>query len=172
MQIDIQKSALDNVIDLINITNGTSLTDAIVEIGTPSEWVDPEGLNTRNTELSVSAKAGSGYTGSVPVRFTRLDLTGFPSAGTLEYTLTGTDTVGDILSAVATQLGVLEEAVELDITEVPVVAEGATVTINILATVGSLLYVGQAPVTVFPNTTDLNDEVTQSDLDGFDEPVA
>lgn len=172
MQIDIQKSAMDNVIDLINVTNGTNLTDAIIEIGAPVEWTDPEGQNTRNTELTVTAKPGSGYTGSVPVRFTRLDLANFPAAGTLEYTLTGTDTVGDILSAVATQLGVLEEAVELDIVEVPTVDEGETVTINILATVGSLLYVGQAPVTVFPNTTDLNNEVTQSDLNGFDEPAA
>lgn len=172
MQIDIEKSALDNVIDLINATNGTSLTDAVIEIGAPAVWTDPEGLNTRNTELTVTAKAGSGYTGSVPVRFTRLDLAGFPGAGELEYALTGEDTVGDILSAIATQLGVLEEAVELDVEEVPTVEEGETTTITIRATGESLLYVGEASITVFPHTTDLNEEITESDLDGFDNPEA
>jgi len=176
MQINLEKGAAKNVIDLINATNGSALTSAEIALGQPAEWTDPEGINTRNTSLTISAVPDSGYTGTVEVRYHRLDLASLASGKTLSYTKSDTSTLQTLLESVATQLGVVEEAVKLDVDAMPVVPEGnESVTINIVSRTDSLLYVGMAPVTVYPMPPvdiNVNDEITTQDLDGFDEPVA
>lgn len=172
MQIDLLESAAANVVALINDTNTTALTEAELTLGTPTTFATPAENGDRNTGLTVTSKAGSGYTGAVDVRYNRLDISTYTAATEgLEYQLAEGDTLGDILSTVATALGVVEEAVELDIVEVPTVADGESVTINIAATTDSLLYVGQAAVTVFPSTTPLSSEIVTGDLNGFDQPA-
>lgn len=170
MLIDVAKTGIENVVDLVNTTNSTAFIDSDIEIGTPQAWEDTEGGNTRNTQLTLTAKEGSGYSGTVDVRYHRVDLVDLPGAVELSYTLTGGDTVEGILGAVANDLGVVVDDVELNIIEVPTVADGSTTTIEVSAVSDSLLYIGMASVTVFPNTTDLDEEVGVTDLNGFDTP--
>lgn len=171
MLIDIVNNGVTNVIDLINDTNTTALTEADISLGAPTVFDDPEGTNDRNTELVVSGKSSGGFTGDVTVRYSRLELSTLPKATGLQYTLTGAESIDDILTAVATKLAVAKSAVKLDVAEVPTVAAGETGTINIQATDNSLLYIGAAAVTVNPGETPIDSEVTTQDLGGFDEPV-
>lgn len=153
MLIDTSKKGAANLIDLINETNSTVLTDDDIALGVPAVFDDPEGTNDRNTEVVVSGKASSGFTGDVTVRYTRLDLANLPKAGGLQYTLTGSESVADMVTAIATKLDVAESAVELDVAEVPTVETGSTGTVNIKAIDDSLLYIGSTAVTVNPNET-------------------
>ena len=126
MQINLEKGAAKNVIDLINATNGSALTSAEIALGQPAEWTDPEGINTRNTSLTISAVPDSGYTGTVEVRYHRLDLASLASGKTLSYTKSDTSTLQTLLESVATQLGVVEEAVKLDVDAMPPAPANAT----------------------------------------------
>lgn len=70
---DLTKLPKQVMIDLINTDNGSSLTDTLLDFGLPTAATGQS--PARNTELTVSAKAGSGYTGSVVVTYNRLGLT-------------------------------------------------------------------------------------------------
>lgn len=168
MFINTSKGGLGNIVDLVNLTNGTAFTESDVSLGPASTYTDPEGVNTRNTQIDVQAAGASPYTGSVTVRYNRVDLSTQTAATGLEYTLTGSETLADMLTVIAAQLGVVEEGLELDVPEVPTVAAGETVTINIVASTNSVLYVGQTPVTVNPSM-EMESQVTTSNLDGFGE---
>lgn len=70
---DLTKIPKQVMIDLINTDNGSALTDALLDFGLPTAATGQ--TPARNTELTVTAKAGSGYTGSVVVTYNRLHLT-------------------------------------------------------------------------------------------------
>jgi hypothetical protein len=170
MQIDLLKSAVANVLLLINATNTTAFTAAELSIGTPAVWVDPAELNTRNTQVTVTSLAGSGYSGSVIVRYTRLTLEHVRGVKVLDYTLLGDDTVAGIKAYVVAALGVVADQVELNISTVPVIPDGTeSIEIQIQAIPGSLLYTGSTSVTTFPVGDDTLEElITNPELEGFD----
>lgn len=178
MQIDTQKTAQNNLISIVNATNATALTAAEIQFGLPEVFNDPEGINTRNTQVLVSAVDGSPYTGAVTVRYNRLDLEGLQQARNvteLSYTLGAESSLQTILDAVVTQLDVVASDVELSISEMPVIAELEDFTvIQLVAKSDSLLYLGQVNVLVFkaPEVLDpLDGTITNPELDGFDQPV-
>ena len=180
MQINLAKTASKNLIDLINITNGTALTSAEITLGAPAEFVDPQGLNDRNTQCEVSAVPGSGYTDSVMVRYYRLDLDVLKGVRVLSYTKNEGSDLATFVDAIATQLEVIEDQLEvLDsegtvLTELPVL-NGEAATLTIRAKADSYTYIGTTTATLEPipvTETPVGDEVTQQDLDGFDAPPA
>lgn len=181
MQIDLQKTAIANFLDLINSDNATSLTEAEVSIGVPAAWDDGNGGvdNDRNSIVTLSAVADSGYAGTVDIRYYRLDVDVIATNGamTLERTLTESSTVETVLAALATQLGVIAEEVELTddlgaaLTELPVIAEGETATVYVTAASDSLTYTGTVAATLSPFVdpdTQLDETVTTTDASGFD----
>lgn len=181
MQINLSKTASKNLIDLINDTNSTSLTDAEITIGAPTEFVDGEGTNDRNTQAEVSAVPGSGYTDSVTVRYYRLDLDVLRGARVLSYTKSESSTLGSFIDAITTQLEVIEEEVEMVddqdtvLTDLPALADGNPATFFVRAKSDSYTYIGSAEVTLEPipvTEEPIDETVTQQDLNGFDEPTA
>ena len=69
---DLTKAPKEIMLALINTDNGTSLTEELLTFGLPTAAT---GQNpTRNTVLTVTAAAGSGYSGSVDVTYNRLHL--------------------------------------------------------------------------------------------------
>jgi hypothetical protein len=181
MQINLQKTAIVNFLDLINFDNSTSLTEAEVSIGVPAAWDDGNGGvdNDRNSIVTLSAVADSGYAGTVDIRYYRLDVDTIATNGaiTLERTLTESSTVETALSALVTQLGVLPEEVELTdelgaaLTELPAIAEGQTATVYVTAATDSLTYSGTVAATLSPYVNPdqpMSETVTTTDASGFD----
>ncbi len=184
MQIDAQKTAIQNFLDLINFDNATALTEAEVSIGVPAAWDDGNGgaTNDRNSIVTLSAVADSGYAGTVDIRYYRLDVDVIKTnaAITLERTLTQSSTLTTVRDALATQLGVIADQVELQdelgaaLTELPTMAEGETATVYLGAIDGSLTYFGSTAATLSPYVdpdTQLDEEVTTTDASGFDYPA-
>lgn len=166
MVINIENTAAQNLIALINQQNGTSVTSAEITLGTPVTWTDPEAIDPQNTQIDVSATPGGGYVGTINFEYTRLDLDVINSAQNLSYELSDTSTVESIRDAAATQLGVImaqciitdDQGTEL--VEVPTVNAGETATVYLTAIDTSFTYIGTTAVTVNPNP---NAEVQMAD---------
>lgn len=181
MEINTSKSAVKNLIDLINLDNGTALTEAEIEFGAPAEYDDGNGgaTNDRNTQVTVSAVVGGGYTDSVDVRYYRLDVDVLKGALVLERNLTETSTLTSVRDAMATQIGLIEDQVQLTdvagvaLTALPTIAEGETGTVYLTALPDSYTYIGTTAVTLYPYNPDtpVGDDITTTDLSGFDEPT-
>lgn len=74
MLINLNKTAQENLIDLINVENQLTLTTDEITLGQPLEFVDGEGINTRNTQIEVDTVPGGGYVNSLMIRYNRLDV--------------------------------------------------------------------------------------------------
>ncbi len=181
MQINLSKTAAKNLIDLINQDNGTALTEAEITLGAPAAWDDGNGGvdNDRNTEVVVSAVEGGGYTDSVSIRYYRLDVDTLKGALVLERQLTETSSLTSVRDAMATEVGLIEDQLHITddmgvaLAELPTIAEGETATVYLTALDDSYTYIGTTPVTLHPYIADtpVGDEVTQTDLSGFDYPA-
>jgi len=181
MIIDPLKSSIQNVLDLMNADNARSLTLAQVAISAPSVFVDPEGINTRNTQIVVSAVEGSTeFKGSQTLRYTRLDLATV-GAAVSEFQTTAESTLADVKAAVVAELGLIAEDVDFVETVMPTWADamvdGETAPLTLRAAAGSHAYVGDLIVTLV-EPVDGRERMSQvyatSDLSGFDyaaEPV-
>lgn len=160
MNIDTGKTPIENVIALINHDNSTTMTAEGISLGSPAMYTDPEGVNTRNTEVVVSGNTGNGYTDSVTVRYTRLELAALKGALTLTYTLSDTSTLETMISSIATQMDIVNDGLEVfadDGTGFQKVDDLSAVTVTaprvfeLRAVADSYLYVGAAEFTVEPN---------------------
>lgn len=70
------KTLQEEFIDLVNAKNpGLGLTLADVEFGLPTNYTPADNTDTRNSALVLTAKAGSGFTGSKEYHFFRFNLT-------------------------------------------------------------------------------------------------
>jgi len=178
MLINTSKSAVKNMIDLINFDNSTALTSAEITLGAPSEFIDGEGLNDRNSQVTVSAVPASGYSDSVDIRYYRLDLDQLRGVRVLEHTKTEATTVQSIIDAISTTVDLIET--ELELLDENGVVLNALVPLDgpkaysIRAVAASLCYIGEMEVTVNPIVVPevpVGDEVQTTDMSGFDYPA-
>lgn len=178
MLINTSKSAVKNMIDLINLDNSTALTSAEITLGAPAEFIDPESLNDRNTQVTVSAVPSSGYSDSVDIRYYRLDLDQLRGVRVLEHTKTEASTVQSIIDAMSTTVDLIESELELLDESGVVLTELVTLdgpkAYKIRAKADSLCYIGEMEVTVNPIEVPeipVGEEVTNTDMSGFEYPV-
>lgn len=176
MLLDPLKSAIQNVLDLVNDANQTAFTEADLSVGVPEEFVDPEGLNPRNTAVTLSATPeNETHRGQRTVRYTRLDLAAMGDALVEPFQLTGDSTLEDLKAFVVDELGLIADEVDfledaLPVFEDPVDTE-ETAELTLVANDGSLVYIGEAAITVrepVDGRTHLNEAIPNTDLDGFD----
>lgn len=178
MNIDIAKTGIQNLLDLINADNPTAnLTTAKVDLAAP---VVAAGTNGRNTTVVVTAKANQAFEGSVTVSLRRISITEATAAPDTNYGYDDDDTWAQLLTAAAAGLGVREEDVEithyvLNSTETAIsgngpadVLVGEPGQVRISAKAGSYLYVGTQLLDMVYDKPNLDTIVTTTDLDGFD----
>lgn len=92
---DFSKLPQEIVFDLINEQNGTTLDNTLVELGLPTVTTKPGAAY--NTDMTVTAIEGSGYTGSVVLGYNRLDVQGFLFGETLQLPLGDAVNVKDLM---------------------------------------------------------------------------
>lgn len=102
MANDFSKVSKQVLIDQINTDNSTSLTDALISFGLPT--AAQEG-SAKNTELTVSAVPGSGYTGSVVVEYNRVSLADFVGSKVLDFQKGDADNLSDLIPEINALLG-------------------------------------------------------------------
>lgn len=183
MILDPLKSSIQNILDLMNADNGRALTMDQVAIGAPEVFEDPEGINTRNTQITVSAVEGSTeFKGSQTLRYSRLALATI-GAAVAEYQSDAETTLEAIKAAVVAQLGLIGDDVDFVETAMPVwgdeMIDGETAQLTLRAKADSHAYVGDLMVTVvepIDGRERMSEVYAVSDLSGFDyvaeEPAA
>jgi len=181
MQIDVAKTGQENILLLANTTNSKALTAAEVDISAVTAWVDPEGLNTRNSQVTFSAKAGSvTYKGSQTLRYTRNTLAAIEGILTLgEFQSDVDSTIADVKAFAVAALGLAASDVEIVESEMPTwddgTVDGETAPLTLRAINGSYLYTGQITVTVVEPVDGrerMSTVYSNQDLTGFDLPPA
>lgn len=144
LQIDLTKTAKQNLLNLLNRDNGTDFTQSHLLISVPQPHSDPDNPFI-NSEVTVTALAGSGFYGSVTLQYTRVDLAVL--GGELTYTLERNTTLNDIRLAIALSQGVLADELTFDVPDVPVLSYGQSdTTIKLQAKGGSYCYIGQVDI--------------------------
>jgi hypothetical protein len=142
MLIDLLKSPIQNVLDLLNTANNATIpvpiTTAQVTLGAPAVVAD-EALDD-NTTVVVSAVALGGYTGNVEITYRRLRLNASVVTPATGFLTNDTTTLASLKTAIATALNLLEAEFDLTGTLPATFGEITVMTLTSVAT--SLLYVG------------------------------
>lgn len=99
---DFKKTPVEIVFDLINEQNNTHLDPSLVELGLPT--VTTASGATYNTDVTVTAIEGSGYSGSVVLGYNRLDVQGFLFGEALTLAVGNAENFSDLMAEINLKL--------------------------------------------------------------------
>lgn len=131
------------LVDLINATNGSTLTIADVDFSDPvaGNYTLPEGL--RNARVTMTAAPGSEYTGSEELYYNRLALSDLGPIGIITPTpLTGEQ----FLQTLSSQIGVDLLAEEFESFAIPVLEIGIESIVTLVAKDTAIKWYGEVSV--------------------------
>jgi hypothetical protein len=170
---DFSKAPADIIIDLIAADNTTKpITNQTITLGVPTvaAVVDASG----DTELEVTAKAGSGYTGSEVVKYNRLDLQGFTFGETFSLPVGDAENLADLILEVNTGLGVNLTADDYTDSAIGAWAgePNETKVVSLPITAGSLVFKGALSITLHAEDIPLSEVITVTTLSGLNYPAA
>ena len=113
MEINLSQAPEQNLIDLVNYTAGTALTLDDVDITTIAELPIGEQTSEVNTAATITGKANSRYSGSIEIRYNRIDLqTLYDAIGGDIKVGTGADEA-EVLTALEAKIGIASGQVEI-----------------------------------------------------------
>src|SRR6185312_171149 len=171
-KIDSTKSAIDNVLVLVNAANSTSIVNTQVTAGTPTaQTADGQG---RNTQLTLTAVGGQGFTGSQNYTYVRRGLNDSVLSPVDSYTAAHGIDATALLDALCTQLGLVNTDVHLEDPANAGVALSGSITadqatLDLVANANSLLYVDASSQAITMTWThDLAAATPTTALTGFD----
>lgn len=175
-KIDPTKSAILNVLALVSAANASvAITPAQVTAGTPTaQTADGQG---RNTSLTLTAVAAQGYTGSQTYTYARRGLNDSVLSPVDSITETVGATAAAIVTALATQLGLVASELHLEDPAAPGTPLSGAInnspaTLNLVTQAASLLYIdGSSQAITFTwnePQVDLATATPVTALSGFD----
>lgn len=160
--IDILKTPLENLLDLVNAANSLTISDAQVTAAAP-EVIGSE-TDPINTSVVLTAVPLGGYTGTVEVSYRRLRLDANVVAPQETFFTDDTTLLSDLKTTIATALNLLEDQFSFSGTLPGYFGEITVGTLT--ASAGSLLYVGTLNINMEWSTA-LDDAVGITSLGGF-----
>ncbi len=174
---DLTKAPNQVIIDLINADNAPlALTPELVTFGLPTAAT---GENpAKNTELTVSAAEGSGYSGSVVITYNRVALGTIPTiaAAPAEFQLGNAQTLKDLIPEFNAKYGV--NLTDDDYVDAPIPAFTGELneehTVQLVAKADSLIYIGSVDIVIKGEDIALASVLTNTALNGlvYEAPVA
>jgi hypothetical protein len=166
---DLTKAPDQIVLDLINTDNSTSLTLGLLDFGLPT--VTAGETPEKNTTLTVTAKAGSGYTGSQVVQYNRVNLSTIPGIAEKEatYQLGDALKVSDLIDEINAMYGIKLVPADYVDADLPTF-EGLPNeehTVQLVAAADSLIYIGSLVLTLKSADIELSSVITVTALNGL-----
>ena len=173
LQINPAHSAAQNILDIVNSGNtGQTLTTAQVTIGAPSVKTDTG--DHRNTNVTLTAVGGQGFSGSVTVAYTRRGLNDSVASPVDSLSVAGGTDAAVIVSDLASQLGLVASELHLEDPAAPGTPlsgpqTGQQASLNLVASTTSLLYLSGATQAIAMTWTAelLSAAVPNTNLPGF-----
>ena len=149
LQIDRTKTAAANMLALILTASTYAFTGTEFTVGAPSAQTPTDPTEPTNSQVTLTAVTGSGFTGTKTLRYARLAIGSTRPGAKTTYTITSADTMQTITDAIAVEHNLVESEVVVTGT---IPAQGAPANpFTVTANAGSLLYTGQMTVqVVFP----------------------
>lgn len=102
---DYTKSAQQIIIDLVNNDNTLALTPALVTFGAPTA-ATVGGSITRDTDLTLTAVAGSGYSGSQTIHYNRVNLANVPGSRSTVFPKGNAVNISDLVPEINAAYGI------------------------------------------------------------------
>lgn len=162
MAIDYTQPSKDVLVQKVNRDNGTSLTAGMVDFGSPvSTGITP------NTQVVMTARANSGYSGSVSIKYNRRNLQRFEADPVTTFSANSATRVSDLLTAINQQYQINiapEELVDAPLPVFDPLTPNATLPFVLQAQPSSLMYVGAATLQLRRADIALGAIVTQAVL--------
>lgn len=168
MALDYTKLPKLILLDQINTDNPShTLTDAQVTFGLPT--VSTGGTPARDTEITVTAVAGSGYTGSVILRYNRVDLSTVPGVLNKVFSLGDGTTVADLIPEINTRYGINLQAEDYVDAALPAFdgTPNEQHDFSVVANADSLVWRGTLVLTVKSEDIPLSTALTTTTLNGL-----
>lgn len=175
-KIDSTKSAILNLLALVSAANSAlAITPSQVTAGTPAVKTDTG--DGRNTNVTLTAVGGQGFTGSQTYAYTRRGLNDSVLSPVDSTTQVIGATAEAIVTALAAQLGLVESEVHLEDpaaagTPLTGAISNSPATLNLVSAAGSLLYIDASSQAIAftwtEPTLDLATATPNTDLAGFD----
>lgn len=167
---DFTQLPLDIMCALINATNATSLTKNDITFGA----ISVQASGNKNTGVTITAKAGSGYTGTRDLTYDRVDLATIPGTRSNEFALGSATKAIDLIPAInaAYQLNLQPEDYEND--DLPTfdgVDPQEKKPFTLRAKAGSYIFRGSVNLLIDGNDVDLAQLITVTELDGLTYPA-
>lgn len=170
MATDFTKSAQQILIDLINESNATALTVADVTFSAPTV----QASGNRNTGITITAVANSGYTGHRDLTYDRVDLAQVPGSRNKVFNIGSVTSALGLLPAINAAYGINLTADDVYDDAMPTFGGTDPLETEVFvlrAKPTSLVYRGQLELTMDGNDVDLATLITVTELNGLNYPV-
>lgn len=162
-----------DVLNYVNLANGTSYVLADVTFGTPSptEGSWQGNVTSKNTAVRLTAAAGGTFQGTVVVVYDRLNLASLANIPGFKPRASAPVTTHDILGGIKYFTGLNLSTNDIEPTPMTDNGDG-TYSGTLTAKAGSWGWYGSVPVTVQKGGDRLSDIITDTSLDGLNYPTA
>lgn len=147
MSIPLNKPSSDLIIDLINLTNNSTLDETKITLSAPTA-ITP-GQDGHNSTAVVSSIPGKGYRGNVTVSYIRLDIGLLFANIALNLNVTTYTSTKDLLPILNSKFGL--GLTTDDIQDNPIDKTANPVVHTIVTKTTSLAYIGQVVTTIGPD---------------------
>lgn len=160
---DFTKLPLEIVFDLLNEQNGTALTSADVELGTPTV-----ATGSRNSQVKITARAASEYSGEVVLNYNRLDIQGFTFGTQLTVEAKNAELHSEVIDLINAKLGINLTEDDYIEAEIPKGFVGASWTKNIRLKMNpeSYVFIGTLSVNIIYLEIDLIEAIPDNYMAG------
>lgn len=158
------------IMGLINNDNGTAFTAAQIIFGEAVSTGNTE--NDLETNMVVTAASGSGYTGSVTVKYNRVGL-GFMADLAPDWVIVTDEAQStDLIALLNEKFGINLQETDIVDEELPVLLPDAPEQFVLQAAAESKIFAGEVSLTLAAPTEPLSSVLTITDLDGLYAPAA
>ncbi len=170
MASDFTKLPFDIIVDLINADNATSLVKADLTFSA----ITVLGSGNRNTQVTITAVGGSGYTGTRDLTYDRIDLATVPGSRSVTFPIGSATNAVDLIPAINAAYQLNLQVADYDNDPLPTFTgtpdETHPFTLN--AKAGSYIFRGSVNLIISGNDVDLADAITVTELNGLTYPAA
>jgi hypothetical protein len=167
---DFTKAPAQILIDLINSANSaslvTALTPELVTFGAP---VAQAGNANGDTNITMTAAAGSGYSGNVSLNYNRVPMSSIPGAKSTVYTQGSATKISDLIPEINATYGINLTADDYEDAALPVFPNQPhdSLPFTITAKSTSLVWEGSLTLTLDNNDVPLTSVITTLNLPGL-----
>ena len=164
---DFTKDPKQIVLDLINNDNTSSLTLDLLDFGLPT--VTTGASPARDTTLTLTAKTGSGYTGSQTVLYNRVDLATIPGARSTVFQKGDATQISQLIPEINTAYSINLTAADYVDGALPTFtgAPNEQHDFQVVASEDSYVYKNSVTLTVKADDIPLSSVITNTTLNGL-----